>query len=61
MGRIGGKVHHHDNPAYGEIKLYAGTASPDLANKIAHYLDLPLCEREIIEFPNENLFVKLRT
>src|SRR5512135_1966427 len=45
---------------YGDIKLYAGTACPDLANSIASYLNLPLCGRDIIQFPNENLFVKLR-
>jgi ribose-phosphate pyrophosphokinase len=46
---------------YGEIKLYAGTACPDLAAKIAQYLGLPLCGRDIILFPNDNLFVKLHS
>jgi ribose-phosphate pyrophosphokinase len=46
---------------YGGIKLYAGTASPELAQKIADYLGEPLCGRDIIQFPNENLFVKLHT
>jgi ribose-phosphate pyrophosphokinase len=46
---------------YGGIKLYAGTASPELAQKIAEYLGERLCGREIIEFPNENLFVKLQS
>ncbi len=44
---------------YGDIKLYAGTACPELAHKIADYLDVPLGERDIITFPNDNLFVKL--
>ncbi|MBA4399542.1 MAG: ribose-phosphate diphosphokinase [Anaerolinea sp.] len=44
---------------YGEIRLYAGTACPDLAQKIATYLGLPLCGREVITFPNDNLFIKL--
>ncbi|NPV56426.1 MAG: ribose-phosphate diphosphokinase [Anaerolineae bacterium] len=44
---------------YGHIRLYAGSACPELAQKIAKYLKLSLCERDIIEFPNENLFVKL--
>ena len=52
---------HHEMKVYGEIKLYAGTGSPELAQKISDYLESPLCEREVIEFPNENLFVKLRT
>ena len=46
---------------YGGIKLYAGTASPELAQKIADYLGENLCGRDIVEFPNENLFVKLHT
>src|ERR671911_2716565 len=44
---------------YGVIKLYAGSGSPDLAQKIADYLDQRLSPREIIQFPNENIFVKL--
>jgi ribose-phosphate pyrophosphokinase len=50
----------HERMTYGDVKLYAGTGCPELAAKIAEYLDLPLCERDIIMFPNENLFVKLR-
>ncbi|RJP53318.1 MAG: ribose-phosphate diphosphokinase [Anaerolineaceae bacterium] len=44
---------------YGGIKLFAGSGSPELAQKIADYLGQPLSGREVIEFPNENLFVKL--
>ena len=44
---------------YGDVKLFAGTACPELAQQIADHLELELCGREIIEFPNENLFVKL--
>jgi len=44
---------------YGNIKLFAGTASPELAKEVAEYLGLPLCGRDIIDFPNENIFVKL--
>ena len=52
---------HHDHgiKMYGEIKLYAGSASPDLSQKIADYLEQKLSPREIIQFPNENIFVKL--
>jgi ribose-phosphate pyrophosphokinase len=46
---------------YGAIKLYSGTASPELAQKVADYLGEKLCGRDIVEFPNENLFVKLHT
>jgi ribose-phosphate pyrophosphokinase len=44
---------------YGGIQLFAGTASPELAGQIANYLNLPLCGRDVIHFPNDNLFVKL--
>ncbi len=44
---------------FGDIKLFAGTACPDLAGSIASYLNVPLCDRTIVEFANENLFIKL--
>ena len=50
---------HREIKVYGDIKLYAGTGSPELAQKISDYLDSPLCGRDVIEFPNENLFIKL--
>ena len=43
----------------GDIKLFAGSGCPDLAQGIADYLDVPLSPWEIIEFPNENLWIKL--
>lgn len=46
---------------YGGIKLYAGTASLELAQQVADYLGEKLCGRDIVEFPNENLFVKLHS
>jgi ribose-phosphate pyrophosphokinase len=54
-------MHHvnHDLKVYGGIKLFAGTGSPELAQKISQYLGQGLSPREVIEFPNENLFVKL--
>lgn len=44
---------------YGEIKIFAGSGCPELAQKISEYVNIPLSSWEIIEFPNENLFVKL--
>src|SRR5690349_7167458 len=49
----------HEVKMYGDIKLYAGSASPNLAQKIADYLEQPLSPREVIQFPNENIFIKL--
>ncbi|NOT03072.1 MAG: ribose-phosphate diphosphokinase [Anaerolineales bacterium] len=51
---------HHDLKVYGGIKLFVGTGSPELGQKISDYLGQPVSEREVIEFPNENLFVKLQ-
>jgi ribose-phosphate pyrophosphokinase len=48
-----------DCSMYGDIQLFAGTGSPELAAKISQYLHIPLCEREITLYPNDNLFVKL--
>lgn len=55
------RIDQHDMKVFGGIKLYAGTGSPDLAQKIADYVKAPLCGRDIIQFPNENLFVKLHS
>ncbi len=51
--------HTHEMKVYGEIKLFAGSGSPELAQKVASYLGTPICERELVEFPNENIFIKL--
>ena len=45
--------------AYGDIKLFAGSGCPELARKIAEYVHRPLQQWDVIEFPNENLFVRL--
>lgn len=44
---------------YGNIKLYAGSGNPELADKIAKYLGQELAGRDIEEYPNENLLVRL--
>ncbi|HEC23335.1 MAG TPA: ribose-phosphate pyrophosphokinase, partial [Chloroflexi bacterium] len=50
---------------YGDIKLLAGTACPELAEEISAYLSkkcgrpVPLLEREIRKFANDNTFVSL--
>jgi ribose-phosphate pyrophosphokinase len=48
-----------DCASYGEIQLFAGTASPELASQIARYLGLPLSGRDVTLYPNDNLFIKL--
>lgn len=44
---------------YGDIKLFSGTATPDLAQKISDYLNVPLSGRDVIQYPNENILVRL--
>lgn len=51
----------HERMLYGDIKLYTGSSSPILAESIADYLKVPLCDRDIITFPNHNIFVKLHS
>lgn len=53
------QLHGRHELMYGDIKLFAGTACPELAQEMAAHLGLELCGRDIIEFPNENLFIKL--
>lgn len=52
--------HHRDLAAmYGDVRLIGGTSTPDLAQEISDYLHSPLSGRDIIQFPNENIFVRL--
>jgi ribose-phosphate pyrophosphokinase len=44
---------------YGDIKLFSGTGCEALAEEISQHLKVPLSGRDIIQFPNENLFVRL--
>lgn len=43
----------------GTIKLFGGTGCPVLAEEISQYLDVPLSGRDVVQFPNENIFVRL--
>jgi ribose-phosphate pyrophosphokinase len=44
---------------HGDIKLFSGSGCPALAEEISQYLGVPLSGRDIIQFSNENLFVRL--
>jgi ribose-phosphate pyrophosphokinase len=44
---------------HGTIKLFGGTGCPALAEGISQYLDVPLSGRDIVQFPNENIFMRL--
>jgi ribose-phosphate pyrophosphokinase len=47
------------NLSYGGIKLFAGSGCPELAQRISEYIQVPLSGWDIIEFPNQNLLVRL--
>ncbi len=50
----------HRGGTHGTVKLFGGTGSPLLAREISQYLGVPLSPREVIQFPNENIFIRLR-
>jgi len=45
---------------YGDIKLFACSGSVELAQEISDYLGVPLSSYDLVEFPNENLFIRLK-
>ncbi len=44
---------------YGDIRLFAGSGSQELAKEISEYLSVPLSGYDLVEFQNENLFIRL--
>lgn len=44
---------------YGELALISGTANEPLAAEVSAYLQSPLVGRDIIDYPNENVFIRL--
>jgi ribose-phosphate pyrophosphokinase len=46
---------------FGGIKLFAGRGSISLAQEIAEYVNVPVSGLDVIDFPNENLFVRLHS
>ena len=50
---------NHECGMYGEIKIFAGTASEDLADEVACYLEAPLSDHTLTHFANDNLWIQL--
>jgi ribose-phosphate pyrophosphokinase len=46
---------------YGDIKLYAGSACPELAQRVADYIGIRLSRWTVTNFPNENIFIRLNS
>ncbi len=45
---------------YGELAIFGGSGNPALTQEICEYLGVPQSQAEIIDFPNENIFIRLR-
>ncbi len=42
-----------------ELKVFTGNAHPEMAKAVTEYLEIPLGNCEVIEFSNENIFVRI--
>ncbi|MBV7337058.1 ribose-phosphate pyrophosphokinase [Chloroflexi bacterium TSY] len=42
-----------------DVRLFSGRSNPDLAQKIADFLSIPLSETHVSRFSNDNLYVQL--
>ena len=47
--------------APGDVRIFAGSGSLELAEEVSRYLGVSLSPRQVVEFPNENIFVRLQT
>ena len=45
---------------YGELAIFGGSGNPALTREICDYLQVPQSQADIIVFPNENIFIRLR-
>jgi ribose-phosphate pyrophosphokinase len=43
-----------------ELKIFTGKANPALADKISEYIGMPIGKAEILRFPDNETFVKIR-
>jgi ribose-phosphate pyrophosphokinase len=43
-----------------ELKVFSGTANPDLASSVCDYLGIPLGKIEVFKFSNDNTFVRIQ-
>ena len=47
-------------PQFEELRVFTGTAHPDLAKAICEYLDIPMGESQVFKFANDNTFVQFQ-
>lgn len=44
----------------GDLKIFSGSAHPELASKVCEHLGLPLGQAEVFKFANDNTFVAIK-
>lgn len=61
-GSVAGFCHslHGVAGMYGNLKVFSGSAHPELAKAICRYLGSPLCAMDKITFANENLMIQIQ-
>jgi ribose-phosphate pyrophosphokinase len=45
---------------YGEMAIFGGSGNPILTQAICDYLQVSISQADVIDFPNENIFIRLR-
>ena len=45
---------------FGELEIFSGRSNRPLAEAICEHLRTPLAEAQVIDFPNENIFIQLK-
>ena len=45
---------------YGELAIFEGSGNPALTQEICDYLQVPISQADIVDLPNENIFIRLR-
>ena len=46
---------------FGELAMFSGRSNRPLAEAICKQLNIPLADAQIIDFPNENIFIQLKS
>src|SRR5437899_2594268 len=47
-----------DTPLYQDLRVFTGNAHPALAGDICNYLEMPLGQCDVMQFSNDNIFVR---
>ncbi|MDA8217631.1 MAG: ribose-phosphate pyrophosphokinase [Dehalococcoidales bacterium] len=45
---------------YGNLSIFTGNANPELAKEICDHLKVPLGQAQVMEFSNENIFIRIK-